>query len=55
MIVDRIETYEEGDEDRSIHHEKSKQCRPSVSQSVGDRASKEHTNECTALSGLEKR
>lgn len=48
-------TYEEGDEDGSIHHEQSKQCRPPVAQSVGNGSGKKHSNECTALSGLEER
>jgi hypothetical protein len=53
-IEDR-KAYEEGDEDRGIHHEQSKQCRPSVAQSVGNGAGEKHSNECTALSGLEER
>jgi len=47
--------YKEGDENRSVHQEQPKECRPSVAQSVGDRTSEKDTNEGSALSCLEKR
>jgi hypothetical protein len=53
-IEDR-KAYEEGDEDRCIHQEQSKQCRPSVAQSVRNGAGEKHSNECTTLAGLEER
>lgn len=51
----RVEAHEESDENRGVHQEKRHERRPSIAQSVGDGTSEKDTNECTALSSLEKR
>jgi hypothetical protein len=48
-------TYEEGDEDRSVHKNQAKNGRPAVSENVRDGTGHEDTNESTALTGLEER
>ena len=47
-------TYEEGDEDRSVHEDQAKNGRPAVSEDVCDRTGHEDTDKCTALTGLEE-
>lgn len=47
-------TYKEGDEDRSIHENETKNGRPAVPENIRDGASHEYTDKCTALTGLEE-
>ena len=47
-------TYEEGDEDRSVHENEAKNGRPAVPENICDGASHEYTDKCTALTGLEE-
>jgi hypothetical protein len=48
-------TYEERDEDRSVHENQAEDGRPAVSENIRDGTGHEHTNESTALTGLEER
>ena len=46
--------YEERDEDGGIHQNQAQDGSPTVANTVGNRSSKENTNKCTALTGLEE-
>lgn len=51
---DHVKTYEERDEDGGIHQDERQDSGPTVAETVRNWTGKEHTDESTALTGLEE-